>query len=229
VDTSAWLDRVSALVQAWYPGQEGGTALAEILLGAVNPSGRLPVTFERRWEDNPVHDSYYPETGTNRVVYQEGVFMGYRGYEHRGTKPLFPFGYGLSYTTFKYGNLAIKSAPTAGTGAESGEPPYEVSFDVTNAGSQAGADVAQVYVGETLARVPRPAKELKGFVKVMLLPGETKRVTVTLDRRALSYYDIKAKGWRAEPGSFDVLVGRSSEQIELRGQLALVATAMRAK
>jgi beta-glucosidase len=100
---------------------------------------------------------------------------------------------------------------------------------VTNAGSQAGADVAQVYVGETLARVPRPAKELKGFVKVMLLAGETKRVTVTLDRRALSYYDIKAKGWRAEPGSFDVLVGRSSEQIELRGQLALVATAMRAK
>ncbi|HXB53862.1 MAG TPA: glycoside hydrolase family 3 C-terminal domain-containing protein [Vicinamibacteria bacterium] len=230
VDTSAWLDRVPALVHAWYPGQEGGTALAAILLGDVNPSGRLPITLERRWEDNPVHDSYYPaETGTNRIVYQEGVFVGYRGYEHRGTKPLFPFGYGLSYTTFKYGNLAIKSTAPGASGGESGEPPYEVSFDVTNTGSQAGADVAQVYVGETQARVPRPAKELKGFAKVALQPGETKRVTVTLDRRALSYYDVKAKGWRAEPGSFDVLVGRSSEQIELRGQLGLVATAPRAK
>jgi len=229
VDTSGWLDRVPALVQAWYPGQEGGTALAEVLLGDVNPSGRLPITFERRWEDNPVHDSYYPETGTNRIVYQEGVFVGYRGYERKGTKPLFPFGYGLSYTTFKYANLAIKSAAAGASGGETGEPPYEVSFDVTNTGSQAGADVAQVYVGETQARVPRPAKELKGFAKVTLLPGETKRVAVTLDRRALSYYDVKAKGWRAEPGSFDVLVGHSSEQIELRGQLALIATATRAK
>jgi beta-glucosidase len=229
VDTTAWLERVPALVQAWYPGQEGGTALAAILLGDVNPSGRLPVTFERRWEDNPVHDSYYPETGTNRVVYQEGVFVGYRGYERRGTKPLFPFGFGLSYTTFKYGNLAIKSTAAGASGGETGEPPYEVSFDVTNTGSQAGAEVAQLYVGETQARVPRPAKELKGFAKVALLPGETKRVTVTLDRRALSYYDVKAKGWRAEPGSFDVLVGRSSEQIELRGQLALVTTSPRAK
>ena len=108
VDMNPWLDRVPALVQAWYPGQEGGTALAEILFGDVNPSGRLPVTFERRWEDNPVHDSYYPEAGTKRVVYKEGVFVGYRGYEHNGTKPLFPFGFGLSYTTFKYSNLSIK-------------------------------------------------------------------------------------------------------------------------
>ena len=102
---NAWLDRVPALLQVWYPGQEGGKAAAEILFGEVNPSGHLPATFERHWADNPVHDSYYPSEGTNRVVYKEGVFVGYRGYEHNGTKPLFPFGYGLSYTTFKYANL----------------------------------------------------------------------------------------------------------------------------
>src|SRR5947208_6455108 len=109
VGMNSWLDRIPAVLQAWYPGQEGGAALAEILFGDVNPSGRLPVTFERRWEDNPAHDSYYPEASTNRIAYKEGVFVGYRGYEHRGTKPLFPFGYGLSYTPFKYSNLAIKS------------------------------------------------------------------------------------------------------------------------
>ncbi len=219
VDMSSWLDRVPALLQAWYPGQEGGTALAEILFGDVNPSGRLPVTFERRWEDNPVHDSYYPEAGTNRIEYKEGVFVGYRGYERNGRKPLFPFGYGLSYTSFKYGNLSVTQAVTNG-----GAPKVWsclVSFDVTNTGKREGADVAQVYVGDQHANVPRPAKELKGFVKVNLHSGETKRVTVTLDRRALSYYDVNSKQWRAEPGNFEVLVGRSSEQIELKSKLTL--------
>ena len=109
VDMSGWVERVPALIEAWYPGQEGGTALAEILAGDVNPSGRLPVTFERRWEDNPVHASYYPADVTKRVEYREGVFVGYRGYEHNNTKPLFPFGYGLSYTTFQYGNLTVNA------------------------------------------------------------------------------------------------------------------------
>lgn len=218
VDMNAWLDRVPALVQAWYPGQEGGTALAEILFGDVNPSGRLPVTFERRWEDNPVHESYYPEAGTKRVNYKEGVFVGYRGYEHNGTKPLFPFGFGLSYTTFKYSNLSIKPV----SNSESG-PHYEVSFNVQNTGTREGADVAQVYVGDTQTKVPRPAKELKGFLKVSLRPGETRKVSVMLDSRALSYYDVNAKQWRAEPGDFNVLVGRSSQQIELRGRLTLAS------
>jgi beta-glucosidase len=217
VDMSAWAERVPALIEAWYPGQEGGTALAEILLGDVNPSGRLPVTFERRWEDNPAHESYYPATGTNRVEYTEGVFVGYRGYEKTGVKPLYAFGHGLSYTTFKYG--ALKVSPVAGGGADA--PRYEVSFDVKNTGSREGADVAQVYVSDSHAKLPRPPKELKGFAKVSLRPGESRRVTVTLDRRSLSYYDTAAKGWRAEPGEFDVLVGRSSEQIELRGKLKL--------
>ena len=218
-DMNSWLDRVPALVQAWYPGQEGGTAVAEILFGDVNPSGRLPVTFERRWEDNPVHDSYYPQAGTKRVVYKEGVFVGYRGYEHNRTKPLFPFGFGLSYTTFEYSNLSIKPVSQIESG-----PHYEVSFDVKNTGKREGAEVAQVYVGDTHTRVPRPAKELKGFLKVNLRAGETRRVSVMLDRRALSYYDVNAKQWRAEPGDFNVLVGRSSEQIELRGKLTLTAS-----
>jgi beta-glucosidase len=220
VDTNGWLERTPALVEAWYPGQEGGTALAEILLGDVNPSGRLPVTFERRWEDNPVHATYYPADGTNRVEYKEGVFVGYRGYERLGTRPLFPFGHGLSYTTFKYDNLKITPAPGTATDATDG-PHYEVSFDVKNTGTREGADVAQVYVGETHPRVSRPAKELKGFAKVSLRPGESRRVTVRLDGRAFSYYDADAKRWHADPGDFDILVGRSSEQIELRGKVKL--------
>jgi beta-glucosidase len=152
VDPGEWLDRVPALLELWYPGERGGTALAEILFGAVNPSGHLPVTFERHWADNPVHDSYYPESGTNRVVYKEGVFVGYRGYEHNHTEPLFPFGYGLSYTTFKYGNLEVKSS-NASSGAA-----YAVSFTVTNTGARAGADVAQVYVAEAAPSVSRPTQ-----------------------------------------------------------------------
>jgi beta-glucosidase len=223
VDMNSWLDRVPAVVQAWYPGQEGGTALAEILFGDTNPSGRLPVTFERRWEDNPVHDSYYPAPGTKRVVYKEGIFVGYRGYERVGLKPLFPFGFGLSYTTFKYSDLLIKSSTAAGLNGESSGPRYEVSFEVKNTGTREGADVAQVYIGAVQTKVPRPAKELKGFVKVNLRPGETKKVSVILDSRSLSYYDVNAKQWRADPGDFNVLVGRSSEQIELRGKLTLAA------
>ena len=214
VDMSSWLDRVPAVLQAWYPGQEGGTALAEVLFGDVNPSGRLPVTFERHEEDNPTHDSYYPEDDGKRVVYKEGIFVGYRGYERSGKMPLFPFGYGLSYTTFAYRNLSVAS-----------EGNFSVSFDVTNTGKREGAEVAQLYVGDKHAKLPRPAKELKGFVKVNLRPGETRRVTVTLDRRALSYYDVNSKQWRAEPGEFEVLVGRSAEQIELRGKLTLAGLA----
>lgn len=216
-DTGEWIDRVPALLQAWYPGQEGGTAFAEILLGDVNPSGRLPITFERRWEDNPTHDSYYPDGDTKQVVYKEGVFVGYRGYEKNNTKPLFPFGHGLSYTTFKYSNLKV----TPAGGGASNAPPYEVSFDVRNTGTREGADVAQVYVGDTHSKVARPAKELKGFSKVNLKPGESRRVTVALDARAFAYYDADAKRWRTDPGDFDILVGRSSEQIELRGKAAV--------
>jgi beta-glucosidase len=213
-DMTGWLDRVPAVIQAWYPGQEGGRALAQILLGEADPSGRLPVTFERRWEDNPVHDSYYPEPGTKRVNYKEGVFVGYRGYERSGTAPLFPFGFGLSYTTFQYGNLAVTPEKTR-------DGKVRVAFDVTNTGPRAGADVAQVYVSPARAKVPRPPKELKGFAKVDLRPGETRRVTIDLDPRSFSYFDAKAKQWRADRGDFEILIGRSSADVALRGQVVL--------
>jgi beta-glucosidase len=222
VDMSSWVERVPAILEAWYPGQQGGTALAEILFGDVNPSGRLPVSFERRWEDSPVRDSYYAEKGTRRIVYKEGVFVGYRGLERANTKPLFPFGFGLSYTTFKYSNLAIKPSAT-GTGSL-----YEVSFDVKNTGSREGAEVAQLYIGSPQTKVPRPVKELKGFLKVWLKPGESKRVAITLETRSFTYYDIDSKQWRAEPGAFDVLVGRSSDQIELKDKITL-STALASK
>jgi len=176
----------------------------------------LPVTFERRFEDNPVHDNYYPAPGTRRVAYKEGVFVGYRGYEQNHVKPLFPFGFGLSYTTFRYNNLAITPERTK-------DGRVRVAFDVSNVGNQPGADVAQVYVAEAHAKVPRPPKELKSFERVNLAAGQTQRVTLELDRRSFSYYDTASKQWRATPGEFEVLVGRSSEDIALRGKVTLTA------
>ena len=213
VDMNGWLDRVPALVDAWYPGQEGGNTLAGLLFGDFSPSGRLPATFERRWEDNPVHDSYYAKTDKH-VEYKEGVFVGYRGYEHNNVTPAFPFGFGLSYTTFQYSKLTIAPQSTS-------DGRVTVSFSVTNTGKRAGDDIAQLYISDKHAHVPRPVKELKGFARVSLRPGETKAVSVTLDRRALSYYDVSRHDWTAEPGTFEVLVGRSSADIQLRGSFTL--------
>lgn len=217
VDTTAWLDHVPALLHCWYPGQEGGTALAQLLFGDYSPSGRLPVTFERRWEDSAVYHSYYPSDSQKKVAYSEGVFLGYRHFDQSSTKPLFPFGFGLSYTTFSYKNLSL--TPLAVVDNQT----VTVSFEVTNTGKRAGAEVAQVYVGDRHASVPRPVKELKGFAKVYLQPGETRRVSVMLDRRAFSYYDVKAHRWTAEPGEFGVYVGSSAARIELTGKLTLHA------
>ncbi len=213
VDMTSWVDHVPALFEAWYPGQEGGTALAQLLFGEFDPSGRLPISMERRWEDNAVHDSYYPKDGEKKVEYTEGIFVGYRHFDKSGIKPLFPFGYGLSYTTFAYKNLMV----TPAAGLENAT----VAFDVTNTGTRAGADVAQVYVGDKHASVPRPVKELKGFARVELNPGETKHVEVSLNRRAFSYYDVKGHQWTVAPGDFDIYVARSAADIELTGKLNL--------
>jgi beta-glucosidase len=212
VDMTAWVDHVPGLFQTWFPGQEGGTAFAQLLFGDYSPSGKLPATFDRRWEENPAHDTYYPKGGDRKVAYTEGVFVGYRGYEKSGVKPLFPFGYGLSYTTFAYKNLAVSPASASGN--------VEVHFDVTNTGNRAGAEVAQVYVGDRHSSVPRPVKELKGFAKVSLGAGKTRQVSVSLDRRAFAYYDVKKHDWTVEPGDFEVYVGPSSAQIELTGKVA---------
>jgi beta-glucosidase len=213
VDMSAWIDRVPALLEAWYPGQEGGVAVAQLLFGESNPSGRLPISIERRWEDNAVHNSYYPKNGSKKVDYSEGVFVGYRHFDKSAVKPQFPFGYGLSYTSFAYKNLTI-SPPSS-------DQQVSVAFDVTNTGTRAGADVAEVYVGDRHAPVPRPIKELKGFKRVSLNPGETKNVVVKLDRRAFSYYDVKKHAWAVAPGDFDLFVARSAAEIALTGKVAL--------
>jgi len=215
VDMTQWIDKVAAVVHTWYPGQEGGTALAQILFGDYSPSGKLPASFERRWEDNPVFHSYYPAKGESRVEYSEGVFVGYRHYDRSATKPMFPFGFGLSYTTFAYSNLSV--SPQVGKLNQ----PITVSFDVKNTGQREGAEVAELYVGDSHASVPRPVKELKGFAKVNLKPGESRRVTLKLERRAFSFYDVAKKDWSAEPGDFAILVGGSSDKIQLQGKFTL--------
>ena len=213
VEASKWIDHVAALLENWYPGQEGGTALAEVAFGDVDPSGRLPISWERSLNDNPSYSYYYPKPGTLTVPYKDDVFVGYRGYEHNGVKPLFPFGFGLSYTTFKYSGLEIH--PGQGVGS------YEVSFDVTNTGTRAGADVAQVYVSEQHPQVPRPPQELKGFARVALDPGQTRHLTVPLDARSFTWYDQKASAWHADAGEFTIHVSRSSADPQLEGKIKL--------
>jgi beta-glucosidase len=214
IDMNAWVDHVPALLQSWYSGQEAGTALAQLLFGDYSPSGKLPVSFERRWQDNAVYNSYYPKGDEKKVAYTEGVFLGYRHFDKSGIKPLFPFGFGLSYTTFQYKNLSISPRSV------SGDTAVTVSFDVTNTGHRAAAEVAQVYVGQPEAKVPRPIKELKGFSKVALNPGETKRLSVTLDQRAFSYYDARNHRWTADRGEYIVTVGPSSAGLVLAGKVA---------
>ena len=213
VDMTRWLDHVPALFEAWYPGQEGGTALAQLLFGEYSPSGKLPVSFERRWEDNAIHDNYYPKNADKKVVYAEGVFLGYRYFDQAQVKPAFPFGFGLSYTTFAYKNLSITPARATG------DQLVTVGFDVTNTGTHPGAEVAEVYVGEPHPSIPRPVKELKGFAKVQLNPGETRHVSVTLDRRAFAYYNVKNHDWTVDAADFNIYVGGSSAHIELTDKI----------
>ena len=216
VDMNQWIDNVPALIHAWYPGQEGGRALAQIIFGEYSPSGKLPVSFERHWEDSATYRSYYPENGAKNVKYSEGLFLGYRHFDRSAKKPLFPFGYGLSYTSFEYSNLAVLP--------ESGNlnSPVTVSFDLKNVGQRDGAEIVEIYVGDSQAPVPRPVKELKGFARADLKPGETRHVTVSLDRRSFSYYDVKKNDWVAAPGKFDILVAASSDNIKLRGTFVLM-------
>ena len=212
VDVSAWKDKVQGILAAWYGGEEGGNAVARLLFGESNPSGHLPISWEKKLTDNPSYNGYYPDAGTNKVVYREGIFMGYRGYEHAHVEPLFPFGFGLSYTTFAFTNL--KSTPA-------GDGRFSVSFDVANRGGRAGATVAQLYVGEASPTVPRPAKELKQFERVMLQPGETKHVTVELDPRSFSFYDVATASWHANAGTYNLMLGDSSANIQQKATLQL--------
>lgn len=220
VEMDAWLARVPAVLYTWYPGLEGGNALAHVLFGDVNPSGKLPCTFPKRLADSPAHalDAYPGKNGT--VVYKEGLLVGYRWFDTKNIEPLFPFGYGLSYTQFKYSNLNLVPGPDA-----SG-PPVTVEFELANTGSRAGAEVAQIYVQEVSPSLPRPLKELKGFKKVLLQPGEKQKVSIVLDRNAFAHYDPDKKGWVADKGAYKILVGGSSRDLRLTGKFHLSETTL---
>lgn len=211
-----WLDKVAAIVQAWYPGQECGNAIADVLFGDVTPSGKLPQTFPVRVEDNPAYLNFPGENG--KIYYGEGLFVGYRYYDKKHIAPLFPFGAGLSYTTFSYSALRL-SAQEIGP-----DDTVQVSIDVTNTGQRAGKEVVQLYVRDEQARLLRPEKELKAFAKVHLEPGESKTVTLSLSRDALAYYDDSTHEWVAEAGTFDVLVGASSLDIRAKATFELKDT-----
>ncbi len=231
-DTRRWLDKVPALVHAWYPGQEGGTAIADVLFGKHDPEGKLPVSFDHNWLDDPSYQYYYPIEGADtklhvtennhppvdydipHVKYGDKLMVGYRYWTTTGKHPLFPFGFGLSYTTFSFSNLTVPSTATS-------ESTVPVSFDVTNTGSVAGAEVAQLYVSNPSARVNRPERELKGFEKVDLAPGETKHVTLSLDARTFSYWDESKHNWTIDPGKFVIRVGDSSENTPLEAGLTI--------
>ena len=211
--TMPWVDQVAGILLAYYPGMENGNAVTSVLLGKVNPSGKLPVTFPVRLEDSPAFiNGSYP--GCREVIYGEGIFVGYRYYDKKDVTPLFPFGHGLSYTNFTYSHLKVSSKVKAGQ-------KVEVSLAVTNTGKVAGKEVVQLYVSDLKSSLPRPLKELKGFTKVALEPGETETVTFNLDERALSYYDPYQHAWVAEPGKFEVLVGSSSRDIRARAKFKL--------
>ncbi|MEM2884983.1 MAG: glycoside hydrolase family 3 C-terminal domain-containing protein [Thermoproteota archaeon] len=209
----AWIGKVPAVVEAWYAGLEAGRAIASILFGDVNPSGKLPLTFPKKLSDSPAHASERTFPGGEKVYYDEGVFVGYRHFDAWGIEPLFPFGHGLSYTQFLYENLGIKG------GKVSGENTFEVSLEVTNVGGRPGSEVVQLYVQDVEASVERPPKELKGFEKVRLEPRQKEKVAFTLGRRDLSFWDERANRWIAEEGTFRILVGSSSRDIRLMGEL----------
>ena len=209
VDMSAWEAKTKAIVQAWYPGMEGGNALANILFGEVNPSGKLPMSFPKKLEDVPAHKLGQFPGDSVKVYYKDDIYVGYRYYDTYKVAPQFHFGHGLSYTTFAYSNLKVMPA---GKGAT-------VTFTVKNTGSKAGAEVAQVYVKQQKSLLPRPEKELKGFEKIALQPGQSKTVTLTLDEAAFQYYNDLDMQWVSEKGAFDILVGSSSRDIRLNGKI----------
>ncbi|MBC7888226.1 MAG: glycoside hydrolase family 3 C-terminal domain-containing protein [Ferruginibacter sp.] len=211
IDMTRWVNDVPAILQAWYPGSEGGNALAEILFGEVNPSGKLPVTFPKQLSESPAHAiGEYPGDGVT-VHYLDDIFVGYRYFDTYKVAPQFPFGHGLSYTSFGYSNMNVVAGNQSAT----------VTLTVTNKGKLAGAEVVQVYVKDDVSTLRRPEKELKGFEKVFLKAGESRMVTIVLGKDAFQYYnDIKGQ-WVVEPGSFTIMAGSSSRDIRASKEITL--------
>jgi beta-glucosidase len=212
VNISRWIGKVPVVVDAFFGGQEGGHGMADVLFGDVNPSGKLPFTFINDFKDSPAFGNY---PGENlHVKYAEGIYVGYRYFDKHNVIPQYPFGYGLSYTTFAYDNLKI-------TPSKTGDATFDVTLRLRNTGKRAGAEVVQLYVHDGHSSVDRPAKELKAFHRVELAPGASTAVSFTLDKSAFSYYSTAKKGWVAEPGKFGILLGSSSADIRLKGELDL--------
>jgi beta-glucosidase len=216
VAINEWIDSVSAVLEGWMMGQAGGSALADILFGRVNPSGKLAETFPLKLEDTPAHTNW--PGGAGMIHYGEGLFIGYRYYDAKKMPVLFPFGHGLSYTTFEYSNA---SASVENFKDVDG---VTVTVDITNTGNLAGKEIVQVYVHDRKAGLIRPEKELKGFAKVELQLGETKSVSVPLDFRSFAYYHPRYKQWITEDGEFDLLIGASSADIRCRLSVTLKST-----
>lgn len=208
-----WIDKVDGLVEAWFAGEQAGNAIAEVLLGETNPSGKLPITFPKRWEDCSAYPTYKKEDGITR--YEDGIYVGYRHFEKNNIKPLFPFGYGLSYSSFKYNDLKLSSKEI------DANDKLVVSLKLKNTSKLKGSEIVQLYVKDIKASVDRPVKELKSFKKVSLNPGEEKDVEMIIDKSALSYFDPKTKEWIAESGEFEILVGSSSRDIKLKDKFIL--------
>ncbi len=213
---SEWIDGTAAVLEAWMMGQAGGGAIADVLYGKVNPSGKLAETFPLKLVDTPAYINYPGENGA--VRYGEGIFMGYRYYDTKEVPTLFPFGYGMSYTTFDYQNPKVSSQTFQDVDG------LTVSVDVTNTGNLAGKEIVQVYVGDHKSSLARPPKELKGFAKIELQPGETKTLTVSLDFRAFAYYHPAYRQWITEDGEFDILIGASSTDIRCTKTVTLHST-----
>ena len=217
-----WADKAAAILQAWYPGQEAGNAIADVLTGAAEPGGRLPQTFPMRWADNPAHSQdreVYPGLD-GKVRYEEGIFVGYRHYDRLGMTPLYPFGYGLGYTHFELSDLSVDDSRFEADGA------VTVTLNVTNIGARAGSTVVQLYVSDEKSTEPRPAKELKAFAKLRLEAGETRSVTLALDARAFAWYRETARHWLVEAGAFTLRLGQSSADLPLSAELSRGTTLM---
>jgi beta-glucosidase len=209
-----WLDGVPALIEAFYPGQEGGHALADILFGIVNPSGKLPITFPKRWQDSPAFGTY-PGI-REQAIYKEGIFVGYRHFDKENIEPLFPFGFGLSYTSFELQSLALSRKTITRNDT------LQISLTVKNTGMKAGDEIVQLYIQDVKASVEREVKSLKGFQRVSLQAGEERDIVFKINSSDLRFYDVQSKSWVAEPGTFKVLIGNSSRNIKLEGQFDLV-------
>ncbi len=217
-----WVDSVPAILEAWYPGEEDGNAVAAVLCGDFNPSGKLPITFPKAVADEPTNTpEQYPGSQGKDVPkvekYSEGVLVGYRWYDAKKIAPLFPFGYGLSYTAFGFKNVQVSAKELSAA-----NPAVTVDFDVTNTGATAGAEVAQVYVGlPSLPGVPQPPRQLKGFTRVSAAPGQTVHTQVKLDARAFSYWDVSSHGWKVAPGEYPISVGASSRDLRLNASVTV--------